>query len=280
MNFNVSLGDFTRAFQQKTPEQGKLSQSDFAQMALDAKAEGNTSQYNLFATFAMGGPNSKGLTPDTNNDGFVTLAEATAFAKADGQSNNFRDEDFEEKFGTRFKSNFSVDDVKLQAIANGNTTGNAANDSDSDNTAEVNVNKVYDLFAQYDEDQDDILSHQEMAQIALDELDEGNMETFTLFATLVQGGKDGEGFFPEGMSYEDITSLASASGSQYTITSADFKAHFPDDVSEGNYISVSKLRSIAKGNSSSSSGTPNSLAQLLQWMLSWLFGQNSRLGSY
>src|SRR5690242_14021250 len=115
---------------------------------------------------------------------------------------------------------------------------------------EVSLGNVYRAFIKYDSNQDNKLSKQEIAQAALDLKDQGCYDEFMLFATFLQGGKDGKGLFPDtdkdgALSFSEINQLAGLDGKTDTITTDDFKAKFPNLAGGGNNIDINALQSLA-----------------------------------
>ncbi len=116
----------------------------------------------------------------------------------------------------------------------------------------VSLKNAYQVFSQYDHNGDQRLTREEIAKAALDLHEQGRIDEFLLFATFVQGGKDGSGLFPDGdhdnaLSLSELERLASGDGSDKIISPRDFQKLFKTQAGQGNLIDLLKLQELALG---------------------------------
>ncbi len=214
----------------------KLSRQEIARAAYELRQEGQLDEARLYATFLQGGKDGKGLYPDTNKDGFITEDELKALAEAGGKKKIISSEDFQKAFPGLTGSGNKIDFDKIKALAYP-----AKSD---DPKKKVTLNTIQDIFDKYDENEDGVLTRQEIARAALDLRAQGKGKEFALMATFLQGGKDKKGLFPGKngvLKYEDLVDLAKASGEISAITADDFKKKFPKLVGEGNSVDIQAL---------------------------------------
>ncbi len=263
---NLVFNDFARF---DTDGDNKLSKQEIAQAALTLKSEGRINEFMLFATFLQGGKDGKGLFPDDDQDGCVSYNEIADLAKAGGNRMSISSDDFKAKFPDLVGSGNTIDIQALKALAY----------PDEDDSTGVPMSRVLTIFDQFDQDGDGKLSKQEIARAALEMANEGRNTEFTLFATFLQGGKDGTGLFPDDdgdgyLSRQELEGLAGADGDSSAIKQSDFAAKFPDLVGGGNAISTDKLNQVAYPNQYGlGSGNLQNLniVQLLQQLILSLF---------
>lgn len=121
----------------------------------------------------------------------------------------------------------------------------------------VGLSQLGQYFPKYDIDKNGKLDRPEVAQAALNLLGSDNPQDQTagsLFSTFVQGGKDGQGLFPDfnqdgGLSLNELSTLAGASGNSNALESGDFQASFGNRFQPGGGTgNIDGLKQIAEGN--------------------------------
>jgi hypothetical protein len=119
----------------------------------------------------------------------------------------------------------------------------------------ANLSVITNNFKQYDIDGNKVLDKPEVAQGALKLLgNEGTASEGQALATMVLGGKDGKGLFPDfdgdqGVSTQEMKQLAGLSGGMDTFEPSDFQMAFPDRFNpEGSTANVEGLQKIAAQN--------------------------------
>lgn len=123
----------------------------------------------------------------------------------------------------------------------------------------VDLSSANRILIQADHNMDGIVDQQELAITSYQLLSNENATPEDkvlgqMFATMVQGGADGTGLFPDlngdgGLSSNELALLAKGDDDASTISSADFQFAYGDKAqSGGNTISLDALRQIATGN--------------------------------
>lgn len=141
---------------------------------------------------------------------------------------------------------------------------------------QISLNNAVQTFAQYDRNGDQQLTRQELAEAALDLRQNGQMEEYMLLATFLQGGKDGQGLFPDSnkngaISLMELEALANGDGNGGNISTEDFQKLFPSKAGKGNQIDDNKLNQLADG--TEPANTPQAPTEVTLTRVETLFAQ-------
>jgi Ca2+-binding EF-hand superfamily protein len=123
----------------------------------------------------------------------------------------------------------------------------------------VSLQTLQPLFQASDTNSDGKLNRQELARASLKYLNSSNnQEVGSLFATLLQGGTDRQGLFPDyntdsAIDFNEFTTLAGKSGDKQSLESDDFKTAFGNRYQAGGQsINLNQLRQLAQPNTNQS----------------------------
>lgn len=121
----------------------------------------------------------------------------------------------------------------------------------------VNIGQLQQLFPAFDINRDGQLDRPELAKASLNLIGQGDQASVTtgsLLATMVQGGVDRQGLFPDfngsgGVSFNELAQLAAGNGNQGSIEAADFQAVFGNRFQAGgNSLDINGLQQLAVQN--------------------------------